>query len=140
MIDLASRALNPASVNTITGRRPDCSVPLTGSKSIQAMSPASGIFVVDDLVANVRPPLHRLWRVFRPKTIHLGKNPLQRDLLRPHRLDDAFAVLDSELHALPRLQAEFVQHRFRQPDGGAVAPFGYLNLGHRGHLDVYPMY
>src|SRR4051794_30852043 len=56
-------------------------------------SAASGILVVDDLVATVRPPLHRLRGVFRAKSLGFGDDPLHGDLLRSERLDDALAIL-----------------------------------------------
>src|SRR5438046_5848434 len=59
--------LNSAGDTTSAGRRPLCSRPTRGSKSVQIRSPASGaqgIASLDELAAFVRPPVesvaHRL--------------------------------------------------------------------------------
>src|SRR5438270_9916078 len=48
---------------TTAGRRPLCSRPMRGSKSVQMRSPASGAYgisLLDDLATFIRPPIERL--------------------------------------------------------------------------------
>src|SRR5215472_12239722 len=76
-----------AGETTSAGRRPRCSRPTQGSKSVQIRSPASGTYrpgSLDDLTAPVPPPVESLPHRF-------GRHPLQQigeDIARTGRSDD----------------------------------------------------
>src|ERR1700736_3204083 len=100
--------------STTAGRRPACSVPLTGSNSTQAMSPASGsifparyvfrcdvtarISIVDDLGPDIRPPIDELRLVVTTDALHLRDQIFEPIACsRVQRLEAQFASFDLQL-------------------------------------------
>src|SRR5262249_27298789 len=104
---------------TTAGRRPACLVPLTGSKSTQAMSPASGsifptqdvfqgdlaagIGVIDDFGSDVRPPINQFRLVLR---LHLRNQILQAiPFYGVCRLETQFSPVDLKFELRPLAKA-----------------------------------
>src|ERR1700683_1925399 len=90
---------------TSAGRRPPCSRPVRGSKSVQTMSPARGAksSFIDPLAADIVAPIERVAH-------RLGRHVFQH--LRPsvglaHRLDDEAAIVGADFDALSLSEANF---------------------------------
>src|SRR5438132_10217539 len=116
-----------AGETTSAGRRPLCSRPTRGSKSVQMRSPASGAYGIgslDDLASLVRAPIEGLAHRLRGHAFQqVGK-----DIARPSRSDDDPIALG--LNVDPRTFAQTGPHRDvlgnAQPQ--AVAPPRNLHL------------
>src|SRR5918999_4620048 len=104
--------------STNAGRRPACSLPLTGSNSTHAISPTSGsiflfptvverdltarIRIVNNLSADVGAPINCLGLVFRSKSLHLGDQFHQPVMLnRQWPPDTQVTTLDFEIDLGP---------------------------------------
>src|SRR6516162_2674588 len=112
---------------TSAGRRPLCSRPTRGSKSVQIRSPASGLYgiaLLDALATFIRPPIKRLPHSLRG-------HPLQQigeDIARGYRRNDDTVALSLYIDPGSLAQPRSTRDIFGDAQAKAVTPARDLHL------------
>src|SRR5437667_5788693 len=104
----------------MAGRRPRCSRPLVGSKSIHMMSPASGQKPSPDFVADGGAPLGLGVAVLLGDRVNQRLQKISAPLLRLCKFDDEGAILDRHVGAPALARADLLGKGARNPQRQAV--------------------